>query len=93
MDELDNIITLKDESGMDASFEFLDLIEYQGKEYVVLLPTALPDDEPCEVVILMVESTEGSDEESYTSVEDQDKLDAVFGLFKEHYQDEFNFTD
>ena len=32
--DLDNIITLNDEDGNPVQFEFLDLVEYQGKEYV-----------------------------------------------------------
>ena len=37
-EELDNIIVLNDENGDEIEFEFLDLIEYDGEEYVVLLP-------------------------------------------------------
>lgn len=35
-EELDNIIILNDEDGNEVEFEFLDLIEYEGEEYVVL---------------------------------------------------------
>ena len=93
MDELDNTIVLKDEAGMDVSFELLDLIEYQGNEYVVLLPTDESDDGPAEVVILKMESTEGSDEESYISVDDLGTLGAVFGIFKDKFLDEFSFME
>ena len=37
-EELDNILVLNDEDGNEVEFEFLDLIEYEGEEYVVLLP-------------------------------------------------------
>ena len=37
-EELDNILTLNDEDGNEVEFEFLDLIEYEGEEYVILLP-------------------------------------------------------
>lgn len=36
-----NIITLTDEDGTDKDFEFLDLIDLDDKEYVVLLPCRL----------------------------------------------------
>ena len=39
MEELDNIIVLNDEEGKEVKFEFLDLIEYENEEYVILLPT------------------------------------------------------
>lgn len=91
-EELDNIITLKDEEGNDTPFEFLDVIEYEDEEYVVLLPTDIPDGEPGEVVILKVEDSEG-DEEAYVGVEDQEALDAVFEIFKEKFKNEFAFED
>jgi len=91
-EELDNIILLNDEDGNDVKFEFLDLIEYSGEEYVVLLP-AEEGENADEVVILKVEDTESEDEESYVGVEDQEVLDAVFTIFKDKFKDEFNFVD
>jgi uncharacterized protein YrzB (UPF0473 family) len=87
MNELENILILTDEEGNDVSFEFLDLIEYQGNEYVILLPV---DDEDGEVVILMVEAV-SDDEESYKAVEDEEVLVAVFEIFREKFKDEFDF--
>ena len=37
-EELDNIVILNDEEGNEVKFEFLDLIELDEEEYVVLLP-------------------------------------------------------
>lgn len=89
-DVFDNVIVLSDENGNDVEFEFLDLIEYQGGEYVVLFPL---DDEDQEVVILKVEPTENEDEESYVGIGDDEMLNAVFAIFKEKFKDEFNFVD
>lgn len=91
-EELDNIIVLNDEEGNETEFEFLDLIEYEGDEYVVLLPVEDTDDAD-EVVILKVEDTESEDEESYVSVDDDDVLNKVFEIFKEKFKDDFNFVD
>ena len=88
-----NIVILNDEEGNEIRFEFLDLIEYDSEEYVVLLPV---DDEgendDGEVVILKLEDSE-TDEESYVSVDDENTLSAVFEIFKDKFKDEFNFTD
>ena len=92
-EELDNIIILNDEDGNEVQFEFLDLIELDGEEYVVLLPTEGEEDEDGEVVILKVEDTDSEDEESYVSVDDQEVLNKVFEIFKEKFKDEFNFID
>jgi len=91
-EELDNIIVLNDEEGNEAEFEFLDLIEYDGEEYVVLLPVEESDDAG-EVVILKLEDTESEDEESYVSVDDEEVLNKVFEIFKEKFKDDFNFVD
>ena len=93
MDERDNIIVLNDEDGVSTEFKFLDLVELDGAEYVVLFPVEDAPDDPGEVVILKVESTEDPDEESYVGVEDQNVLDAVFEIFKEKFKDEFDFAE
>ena len=92
-EEVDNIVILNDEEGNEVQFEFLELIEYNEEEYVILLPVEDEiSEEPGEVVILKVEST-SEDEESYVSVEDEEVLNNVFEIFKEKFKDEFNFTD
>ena len=91
-EELDNIIVLNDEDGNEVKFEFLDLIELDGEEYVVLLPGEEEEDND-EVVILKVEDTESEEEESYVSVDDEEILNKVFEIFKEKFKDEFDFVD
>ena len=92
-EEIDNIVVLNDEDGNEIEFEFLDLIQYDGEDYVVLLPTEDEGEEAGEVVILKLEDTENEEEESYVSVEDEEILNKVFELFKEKFKDEFNFVD
>ena len=91
-EELDNIIILNDEEGNEVKFEFLDLIELDGEEFVVLLPTEDEEDNE-EVVILKVEDSEDDEMESYVSVDDEETLNTVFEMFKEKFKDEFNFVD
>ena len=83
-EELDNIVVLNDEDGNEVEFEFLDLIEYDGEEYVVLLPNDDEDEDAGEVLILKLEDTDSEDEEV---------LNKVFEIFKEKFKDEFNFID
>ena len=92
-EELDNIVVLNDEEGNEVEFEFLDLIEYEGEEYVVLLPNDEEEEDAGEVLILKLEDTESEDEESYVSVEDEEVLNKVFEIFKEKFKDEFNYVD
>ena len=61
-EELDNIVILNDEEGNEVKFEFLDLVELDEEEYVVLLPiTEEGEEEEGEVVILKVEDTDNED--------------------------------
>ena len=84
---------LQKNTGNEVKFEFLDLVELDGEEYVVLLPTE-DEEENDEVVILKVEDTEGEEDmESYVSVDDEETLNKVFEMFKEKFKDEFNFVD
>ena len=70
-------------------FEYLDCIEYQGKEYLVLLPA---DEEATEVVILEVEPVD-EETENYLSVGDEGILNAVYAIFKEKYKDVLVFEE
>ena len=91
-DDLDNTIILNDENGKEVTFEFLDVIEYDGEEYVVLLPKD-GSENAGEIVILKIEETDNEDEEAYTDVDDEETLQAVFNIFKEKFKDEFDFMD
>ena len=93
LEGMDNIIVLNDENGNEVKFEFLDVIEYENEEYVVLLPVEEDEENPDEVVILKIEDSENEEEESYVSVEDENVLNKVFEIFKDKFKDEFNFVE
>ncbi len=92
MDEMSNKVVLNDEDGNEVEFEFLDLVEYNGEEYVVMLPCDETADDGM-VVILKLEQTDDEDLESYVAVEDEQTLNAVFEIFKERFKEEFTFED
>ena len=85
-----NIIVLNDEDGNEVQFEFLDLMEFAERKFVVLLPT---DDDADEVVILEVDESGDDEEESYVGIEDPDLLNTLYEMFKDKFRDVFNFTD
>ena len=84
-----SILTLTDENGQDTNFEYLDCIEYEGTEYLVLLPEG---EESNELVILAVEPVD-EENENYLSVDDEATLNAVFAIFKEKFQDVLEFEE
>lgn len=88
-EEEEYILTLSDENGEDIRFEYLDCVEYEGTEYLVLMPA---DDESNEIVILEIQPVD-EENENYLAVEDEAVLDAVYALFKERYKDVLDFAD
>jgi len=88
-EEESSILTLTDENGVETDFEYLDCIEYEGKEYLVLIPA---DEEATEIVILEVEPVD-EENENYIAVENEDILDAVYEIFKERFKDVLSFGD
>lgn len=82
-----SILTLTDENGKEENFEYLDVIEYEGKEYLLLMPA---DELETQVVILEVEPVD-EETENYLSVSDEAILNAVYDIFKEKYKDVLTF--
>ncbi len=81
------IITLEDNEGNEVEFELLDVVEYEGDEYIVLIEN---DEEAQDVVILKIESVD-DETENYVGIDDEELLANVFETFKEKYKDEFDF--
>ena len=84
-----NILTLTDEFGNETDFEYLDVIEYKGTEYLILLTTEEQDNE---IVIMEIEPVD-EENENYLAVEDESILSAVYAIFKDMYKDQMNFAD
>ena len=88
-EEEQNVLTLTDENGNDIDFEYLDVIEYQGLEYLILMPL---EEEANEIVILQIEPVD-EETENYLAVESEEILTAVYEIFKERYKDVLTFAD
>ncbi len=86
-DEDSSIILLTDENGEVTECEYLNCIEYEGTEYLILMP---PEEDT--VVILQVEPVD-EENENYLGVEDESILEAVYGIFKEKFKDILDFQD
>lgn len=98
MEERENVIVLVDEDGEEVEFEYIDNIELNGSEYVVLMPMVVDEDQSEEeineeeVVILKVDQDDEG-VESFVSIEDEDELNEVFEVFKVKLQEELELLD
>ncbi len=81
-------ITLVDDNGQETVFEYLDCIEHEGTEYLVLTPM----DEPGHIVILEIEPVD-EENENYIAVESEEILNAVYEIFKDRYKDVLTFEE
>ena len=88
-EEEEGVLLLTDENGVETAFEYLDCIEYEGKEYLVLMPM---EEEDGEVVILEVEPVD-EEIENYLAVEDEALLNTIFEIFKEKFKDVLEFEN
>ena len=87
--EDEELLVLTDENGNEQSFAYLDVIEYEGTEYLFLTPA---ESEDMEVVILEIEPVD-EETENYLAIEDEALLDTLFDLFKEKFADVLEFEE
>ena len=84
-DEMDFTVRFTDTDGTFCAGEFLDIVNYNGDEYVIT--------DPCDgegyVDIFLV--TEKNGKEAYKRVSDDGILEAVFEIFRVKNEDEFDF--
>ncbi len=88
-EEESSILTLTDENGEELKFEYLDCLEYQGKEYLVLMPA---EEDSTEILIMEIEPVD-EENENYLPVEDESTLYAVYEIFKTKYENLLTFAD
>ncbi len=88
-EEEESTLVLTDENGADQEFEYLDCIEYEGKEYLVLIPA---EEDANEIVILEIQPVD-EENENYLAVEDEAVLNAVYAIFKDRFKDVLTFED
>lgn len=73
MEKTVNVIETIDENGNSIKFELFNMINFEGKDYALLLPV---DKEQSEELVLMEIIKDGEDY-SFASIEDDDEFERV----------------
>lgn len=73
MEKTVNVIETVDENGNSVKFELFNMINFEGKDYALLLPV---DKEQSEELVLMEIIKDGEDY-SFASIEDDDEFERV----------------
>jgi len=85
-----NFITLIDEDGVEAEYEHIDTLEYNGNTYFALVKADMAEADIIEeedlLIILKLMIDENGDEMLMT-IEDDDEYDVVASLFERNLED------
>lgn len=81
MTDRENIIVLTDNKGDRVEMEFLDVVEYEGYEYVVMAKEGSD-----EVVIMEQVVNADGETATYNDVLNDEVLNKVFEIFLERYK-------
>lgn len=76
----DNFITLTDEQGNEVDFLLLDVMEYNGSDYLVLLPLEDDDAEDEDLLFLLAEKSDEG--ERYSSIADEALLQELVTAYE-----------
>ena len=82
----ESTLTLTDENGQNVNFIYLDCIELEGKEYLLLMPEGTN-----EIAILEIQPVD-EENENYVAVEES-IAETVYKICTERYKDILQFED
>ncbi|MBO6273246.1 DUF1292 domain-containing protein [bacterium] len=85
-EEKENIIETVDEDGNVIQFNLFDVIEYEGKEYALLLPVD-EDEEDDDAEMILMRLVSDGDEYSFETIDDEAEFEAV-SEYLESFEDE-----
>ena len=69
-----NLVELADEDGNVTQCEIYDVVDFEGKTYVMLLPQEEGDEDP---EIIVMEYVEEGDEGFFQNIDDEEEFDRV----------------
>ena len=78
----DSFITLTDEEGNEVDFLLLDVMEYEGADYMVLMPLTDEDGEEDEEELFFLRAEKTEEGEIYSSIEDENLLNAIADAYE-----------
>lgn len=87
-----DFVVLTDDEGNEYEFEHLDTLEQNGETYMAFIPAEMSLEDEAELVVLKL-INEGTDDEMLASVDDEEELQSVFGMFLERLQNDEFYED
>ena len=81
----DSFITLTDENGNEVDFLLLDVLTYEGSDYMVLMPLSDEDGEEDEEELFFLRAEKTDEGEVYSSIEDENLLNAIADAYEKEF--------
>lgn len=82
-----DFITIADEDGTEYELEVLSTVEYNGASYLAVVPAG-GEDEPPNLEVSILKSTEEDGEPLLCAIEDDGELQAVYDLIMDSLYEE-----
>ena len=81
----DSFITLTDENGNEIDFLLLDVMAYEGSDYMVLMPLTDEDGEEDEEELFFLKAEKTEEGEVYSAIEDEALLNAIADAYEKEF--------
>lgn len=81
----DSFITLTDENGNEVDFLLLDVMTYEGADYMVLMPLTDEDGAEDEEELFFLRAEKTEEGEVYSSIEDEALLNAIADAYEKEF--------
>ena len=83
-----DFITIVDEDGTEFELEVLTTIEYNGAEYLAVIPAVDADEQPEDLEVSILKNVDEDGESILSAIEDEAELQAVYDLIMDQLYEE-----
>lgn len=83
-----DFITIVDEDGTEFELEVLTTIEYNGAEYLAVIPAVDADEQPEDLEVSILKNVDDDGESILCAIEDEAELQAVYDLIMDQLYEE-----
>ena len=87
IEDKDNLVETVDEDGNVITFRLFDIIEFENKEYALLLPADSDDDEEDSEIVIM-KLIKKDEEYSFETIDSDEEFDRVSSYLEELSEEE-----
>ena len=88
-----DFITIVDEDGVEYELEILSTLEYEGSEYVAVIPADGDANDSKDLEVSILKNTEENGEPILAAITDDKELEVVYGLMMDQLYEEAEGED